>query len=363
MIYLTISKGYEPGGLRHEPVIFDSQGKPSLSTYTKEEAIQTEIGIKGTFMDGRGNFSAAAFMIDYEDRLFTTIVQSATGPFESIGNSGNSENVGFELELAFQATENLSLAAAFGTLNAEWDAGTIINGVDMSGRTPSGSIDNGASLEINYEKPLNNGLEFMRSELDANIPEIFIENFTVSSTGGHVLTSVTVNEIQKTQITSTLIAIVFAAITLVFIYRSLDLGIIAVLPTILASVWILATMTLLGITLNVLTVMVTALTIGLGIDYAIHIVERYREEREHKTESQAIETTIVRTGSALLISGLTTVSGFAVLFLSPMPLVRNFGIITAATIIYSMFIAIFVLPSLIWISNRIKEWISSQTLD
>ena len=209
----------------------------------------------------------------------------------------------------------------------------------------------------------NDGLEFMRSELAADVPEIFVENFTVSTTGGHVLTSVTVNEIQKTQITSTLIAILFAAIILVVLYRSIDLGIIAVFPTILASIWIMATMTLLGITLNVLTVMVTALTIGLGIDYAIHIVERYREEREHKTESQAIETTIVRTGSALLISGLTTVSGFAVLFLSPMPLVRNFGIITAATIIYSMLIAIFVLPSLIWISNRIKEWISSQTLD
>ena len=49
-------------------------------------------------MNGRGNFSAAAFLIDYEDRLFTTIIQSATGPFESVGNSGNSENVGFELE-------------------------------------------------------------------------------------------------------------------------------------------------------------------------------------------------------------------------------------------------------------------------
>jgi len=63
---------------------------------------------------------------------------------------------------------------------------------------------------------------------------------------------------------------------------------------------------------------------------------------------------------AILISGLTTVCGFAVLFLSPMPLVRNFGIITAATIIYSVLIAIFVLPSLIWMSNRIKEWYYSQ---
>ena len=161
MLYLTISKGYEPGGLRHEPVIFDSQGNPSLSTYGKEEAIQTEIGLKGSFMNGRGNFSAAAFLIDYEDRLFTTIVQSATGPFESVDNSGNSENVGFELEIAYQATENLSLAAAFGTLSAEWDRGTIINGVDMSGRTPSGSIDNGVALAANYEKPLSNGMEFI----------------------------------------------------------------------------------------------------------------------------------------------------------------------------------------------------------
>ena len=234
--------------------------------------------------------------------------------------------------------------------------------VDSEGNYVSSVVRIYVGPTTSYELD-NDGLEFMRSELDADIPDIFIENFTVSTTGGHVLTSVTVNEIQKTQISSTLIAILFAAITLVIIYRSVDLGIIAVFPTILASIWILATMTLLGITLNVLTVMVTALTIGLGIDYAIHIVERYREEIEHKTESQAIETTIVRTGSALLISGLTTVSGFAVLFLSPMPLVRNFGIITAATIIYSMFIAIFVLPSLIWISNRIKEWISSQTLD
>ena len=209
----------------------------------------------------------------------------------------------------------------------------------------------------------NEGLEFMRAELAANIPSTLSSNeeYTVSITGGHVLTSVTVNEIQSTQISSTLLSVVLAAIVLIFIYRNVELGLIATLPTILATIWIMATMWKVGITLNVLTVMVTALTVGLGIDYAIHIVERYREEREHKSERQAIESTIKLTGSAILISGLTTVCGFAVLFLSPMPLVRNFGIITAATIVYSVLIAIFVLPSLIWMSNRIKEWYSSQT--
>jgi len=213
----------------------------------------------------------------------------------------------------------------------------------------------------NYELD-NEGLEYMRTELENDIPSTLSE-YTVSITGGHVLTSVTVNEIQVTQMSSTLVSIILAAIVLTLVYRSLEFGLIAILPTILATTWIMATMWAFDITLNVLTVMVTALTVGLGIDYAIHIIERYREEIVHKSESQAIEATIKSTGSAILISGLTTICGFGVLLLSPMPLVSNFGIITAATILYSIIIAIFVLPSMIWTSNRIKEWYSSKILD
>ncbi len=238
---------------------------------------------------------------------------------------------------------------------------------DVNGEYTSSVIRVYLGPSMNYDLD-NAGLEFMRNELSDNIPSVFSNSiqedyYKISITGGHVLTSVTVNEIQSTQISSTLLSVVLAAIVLTIVYRNLELGLIATLPTILATIWILATMWQAGITLNVLTVMVTALTVGLGIDYAIHIVERYREERAHKSERQAIESTIKLTGSAILISGLTTVCGFAVLFLSPMPLVRNFGIITAATIVYSVIIAIFVLPSMIWLSNRIKELYSSQTSD
>ena len=232
---------------------------------------------------------------------------------------------------------------------------------DESGQYTSSVIRVFIGPDTVYELD-NDGLEFMRAELQADIPTS-MGAYTVSFTGGHVLTSVTVNEIQATQISSTLTSIILAVIILLAIYRNFGMAILSTLPTVLATVWIMATMTVLGITLNVLTVMVTALTIGLGIDYAIHVVERFREEIEHKSERQAIQTTIERTGSALLISGLTTVCGFGVLFLSPMPLVRNFGIITAATIVYSVVIAIFVLPSLIWTSSRIKEWYSSQILE
>jgi len=51
---------------------------------------------------------------------------------------------------------------------------------------------------------------------------------------------------------------------------------------------------------------------------------------------------------------VTTIAGFGVLALSPMPLVRNFGIITAATILYALLVAIFILPILLMFTGKLK---------
>jgi predicted RND superfamily exporter protein len=166
-------------------------------------------------------------------------------------------------------------------------------------------------------------------------------------TGETVIVITTIDTFQRSQIVSTAISVILSALVLMIVYRSLSLGIIAVVPVAISTIWILGTMYLLGISINVFTVMVTALTIGLGIDYSIHIIERYREERKKQDPRKSMQTTIERTGSAIFISALTTICGFAVLFLSPMPLTQHFGIITAATIIYSFDLAVFVLPILL----------------
>jgi hydrophobe/amphiphile efflux-3 (HAE3) family protein len=166
-------------------------------------------------------------------------------------------------------------------------------------------------------------------------------------TGETVMVITTIDTFQRSQIISTAISVILCALVLMVVYKSPSLGIIAVVPVAISTIWILGTMYLLGISINVFTVMVTALTIGLGIDYSIHIIERYREERNKQGPRKSMQTTIERTGSAIFISALTTICGFAVLFLSPMPLTQHFGIITAATIIYSFDLAVFVLPILL----------------
>jgi predicted RND superfamily exporter protein len=116
-------------------------------------------------------------------------------------------------------------------------------------------------------------------------------------------------------------------------------------------------MFLLSISLNILTVMVTALTIGLGIDYSIHVMERFREEREKRKRGieESIHTTIMSTGTALTISAVTTILGFGVLVFSPMPIAQQFGIITAITIIFSFLAAVLVLPVILIVWAKRKE--------
>jgi hydrophobe/amphiphile efflux-3 (HAE3) family protein len=166
-------------------------------------------------------------------------------------------------------------------------------------------------------------------------------------TGETVLVITTIDSFQRSQIISTAFSVILSALVLMVVYRNFLLGVIAVVPVAISTIWILGTMTLLGISINVFTVMVTALTIGLGIDYSIHIIQRFREERKTQNPRRSMQITIERTGSAIFISALTTICGFAVLLLSPMPLTQHFGIITAATIVYSFDLAVFVLPILL----------------
>ena len=187
-----------------------------------------------------------------------------------------------------------------------------------------------------------------------------------STTGTVILLIQTVDSIQNSQIRSTIVAIFFAAVILCFIYRDVQLGIISIIPVGLNVAWILGSMAFVSyihdllanagmfnpvptLSLNVLTVTVTSLSIGLGIDYAIHVVQRFRENltEEFMSVQDAIHNTLEHTGSALFISAVTTVAGFGVLIFAPMPLIKMFGIITAASIVFSLLSTTILLPILL----------------
>ncbi|MYC01680.1 MAG: MMPL family transporter [Chloroflexi bacterium] len=152
---------------------------------------------------------------------------------------------------------------------------------------------------------------------------------------------------RQTEAISITIAAALAILAIFFwvTHRQPVLAVIAVVPIVFVLIWVLGTMALLGIPYSLVTSIITALSIGIGVDYTIHLIHRYREEftRLRDPEQAAIRT-LATTGSALLGSALTTALGLGVLIASPLLASQQFGITAAITIAYSLIVSILVVP-------------------
>ena len=148
--------------------------------------------------------------------------------------------------------------------------------------------------------------------------------------------------------TSLPIAAAAALVLLLLTMRSLRYAVVTIIPIGLVVAWLYALMYLLGFSLNFVTATIGAISIGVGIDYSIHMTERFREElRRATTKMQALQQAVNGTGVALMASAVSSIVGFAILGLAPMPMFSSFGFLTAIMIFLALAASLVVLPSLL----------------
>jgi len=202
---------------------------------------------------------------------------------------------------------------------------------------------------------LSNAMGILYDELNSDI-NVDYGGPTAIATGDNTMMHVIMNSMTESQILSTGICIILAGIVLIIAYRKPILGLIAMIPVSISTIWIIGTMYFIGYSLNVMTIMITSLTIGLGITYAIHAVERFRLTADRTGDViTAVSETIGHTGGALLIAAITTMVGFGLLILTPMPVEQQFGLITALTILYAFLTSMFILPPALMFWGRWKK--------
>ena len=177
----------------------------------------------------------------------------------------------------------------------------------------------------------------------------FGEDGTVTASSGSIISLTVTDEItgRQTQAISTTIAVAVGILAIFFwvTLRQPVLALVAVAPIVFVLIWVLGTMALLGIPYTLVTSIITALSIGIGVDYTIHIIHRYREEFSRlRNPEQAAIRTLATAGSALLGSALTTALGLGALVLSPLLASQQFGITAAITIAYSLIVSIVLVP-------------------
>ena len=183
----------------------------------------------------------------------------------------------------------------------------------------------------------------------------------ITITGGDAVIALITEELADSQVYSVglVIAAALAVLTLYFGFRHSRpmLGMITILPIAVTLSWLLGAMWALGISYNMGTALMVVLTIGIGVDYTIHLTHRFLEEEEESARvGDAVQRAMVTTGGALLASALTTALGLLALLFSPLTPMQELGILAAVTIILALIATFTVLPPLLVLWAHYHRW-------
>lgn len=150
----------------------------------------------------------------------------------------------------------------------------------------------------------------------------------------------------KGQISSLIMSLVIVAILMYIIFKDIMLTIISLIPLIIGIALNFGLMGLLNIPLNAATALVASISIGMGIDYSIHFITRFKDSLEElHSIDKAIRETYKSTGRAILSNSLSVGIGFMVLFFSKFPVIAQCGGLIAFTVTVTALAAIITIPA------------------
>ncbi|MXR52949.1 MMPL family transporter [Halovenus sp. WSH3] len=165
-----------------------------------------------------------------------------------------------------------------------------------------------------------------------------------------------------------LIALLAIAVTLVAVFWSMhgsaSLGAVVAVPITLVVGLVVVGMFVLDIPLTLLTALLMSLVIGLGVDYNIHVGDRFADELDAGAEPiEALRAAVTGTGGALLGSTLTSAGAFATIGLVPQPQLQSFAAIVVIALVTSFLVSLIVLPSLLLLWSRYTDGVLSVAPD
>jgi hypothetical protein len=152
----------------------------------------------------------------------------------------------------------------------------------------------------------------------------------------------------NTQQTSLLVAFSLIFLVLWLIFRSPKIAFVALTPILLSTVFVYGFMGIAGVAVNMVTVVIVNVCIGIGVDYAIHFVAGYLYiDGESKDRLEALVETARRKGTVIVFNTLVVGIGFMVLLLSSFPPIRHLGLFVFVSMVASCTFSLVFLPVLL----------------
>ncbi len=153
--------------------------------------------------------------------------------------------------------------------------------------------------------------------------------------------------IVKGQVYSLLFALIAITILLFIIFRSYKAGLFGALPLLITIVCNFGLMGWAGLELDIATSLLTTVAIGIGVDYTIHFFWRAKQElAKGANYNEAITTTLTTTGRGIAINAFSVITGFAVLFLSGLVILKTFAFLIIFSILLCLLGALVLIPAI-----------------
>jgi predicted RND superfamily exporter protein len=178
--------------------------------------------------------------------------------------------------------------------------------------------------------------------------ELGIEKEQYKLAGVLILFNNLLQSLFKSQILTLGLVMIGIFAMFMILFRNIKLSLIGVVPNFIAAFFILGIIGLLGIPLDMMTITIAAITIGIAVDNSIHYIYRFKEEfSKINNYKETLTTCHLTVGAAILNTSITIVFGFSILVLSKFIPTIYFGVFTGLAMLLAMISVLTLLPSLI----------------
>ena len=203
------------------------------------------------------------------------------------------------------------------------------------------------STRVN-ESSLNLNRKDLLNKINSDLQENFnLKKSEFEITGLAVLYNNMLQSLFQSQIGSLLIVFAVISIMLYLIFRSLKVMIIGLIPNIFVASSVMGLLGLLNIPLDIMTITVAAISVGMAVDNTIHYIYRYKRELKKNEFNIALENAHSTTGRAIFYTASTIAAGFCILALSNFFPTVLFGVFTSIAMILAFISSLTLLPNLL----------------
>lgn len=202
------------------------------------------------------------------------------------------------------------------------------------------------SARIQDATPALNRADLME-DIHGGMAELGIGSNDYQVTNLFVLYQDVLQQLFRSQILSLGLVYIALALTFLVIFGSVRIALIGIAPNFLATVGVLGTMGWLNIPLDLMTITIASIAMGIAVDNTIHYVHRYRQELAHSSSAEALHTTTFSVGFAIVFTTLIIILGFSQLGFSDFVPSAQFGLLSSLAMFLAVLWNLTLLPVLL----------------